>query len=46
MNGLLKETSEIKKLQQEFKILAEAKQKKAEITKNQEKKLVQEECKL
>lgn len=46
MNGLLKETSEIEKLQQEFKILTEIKQKKAVTTTNQEEELVLEECEL
>lgn len=46
MNGLLKETSEIEKLQEEFKILTEIKQKKNTTTKIQEEELVLEECEL
>lgn len=46
MNGLLKETSEIEKLQEEFKILTEIKQKKKVTTKIQEEELVLEECEL
>lgn len=46
MNGLLKETSEIEKLQEEFKILTEIKQKKTTATKIQEEELVLEECEL
>jgi len=46
MNGLLKEISEVEKLQQEFKILTEIKQKKTATTKNQEEELVLEECEL
>jgi hypothetical protein len=45
MNGLLNETSEIEKLQEEFKILTQIKQKKT-ATKNQEEELVLEECEL
>ncbi|HJS00313.1 MAG TPA: hypothetical protein VJ780_05195 [Flavobacterium sp.] len=46
MNGLLKETSEIKKLQEEFKILTAIKQKKASTNKEKEEELVLEECEL
>lgn len=46
MNGLLKETSEIEKLQEEFKILTEIKLKKTAKTTNQEEELVLEECEL
>ncbi|GGA77514.1 hypothetical protein GCM10008015_17770 [Flavobacterium palustre] len=46
MNGLLKETSEIEKLQEEFKILTQIKQKKAATTKNEQEELILEECEL
>ncbi|MBA0883184.1 hypothetical protein [Flavobacterium undicola] len=46
MKGLLKETSEIEKLQEEFKILTDIKQNKTASTKNQEEELVLEECEL
>lgn len=46
MNGLLKETSEIEKLQNEFKILTGIKPKEATKTKKKEEELVLEECEL
>ena len=47
MNGLLKETSEIEKLQNEFKILTGIKPKETtNNTKNEEEELVLEECEL
>lgn len=46
MKGLLKEKSEIEKLQKEFKILTGIKQKKAATTKNEQEELVLEECEL
>ncbi len=46
MIGLLKETIEIEKLQQEFKILTCIKQKQAATTKEEEEELVLEECEL
>lgn len=46
MNGLLKETTEIKKLQNEFKILTGIIQKETNTTKKKEEELVLEECEL
>lgn len=46
MNGLLKEKSEIKKLQEEFKILTGMGQKETSATKNKEKKQLAETCEL
>ncbi|MEL1241654.1 hypothetical protein [Flavobacterium flavipallidum] len=46
MKGLLKETSEIEKLQEEFKILTQIKQNKTASTNNEQEELVLEECEL
>ncbi len=46
MKGLLKETNEIEKLQQEFKILTEIKQKETTTIKKKEAELALEECEL
>ena len=44
MKGILKEKSEIEKLQQEFQILTELKQKEVKKVKNKEEELILEEC--
>jgi hypothetical protein len=44
MKGILKEKSEIEKLQQEFQILTEQKQKELKKVKNKEEELILEEC--
>ena len=46
MKGLLKEITEIEKLQQEFKTLTAIKQKEGDITSKKEEELVLEECEL
>ncbi|MFL9832147.1 hypothetical protein ABS764_14945 [Flavobacterium sp. ST-87] len=46
MKGLLKETSEIKKLQEEFKALIKVKQKETPATKKKQDKLIPESCEL
>ncbi|MFA9187736.1 hypothetical protein AAGV33_05725 [Flavobacterium sp. FBOR7N2.3] len=46
MKGILKESNEIKKLQNEFKILTGIKQKDTSKTKKKEEELVLEECEL
>ena len=46
MNGLLKEKSEIEKLQQEFKILTKLKPKEDNTTSNNEEEMALEECEL
>ncbi|MES2241099.1 MAG: hypothetical protein V4497_12660 [Bacteroidota bacterium] len=46
MNGLLKEISEIEKLQEEFKILTAIKKKETTATKKEKEELVLEECEL
>lgn len=46
MKGILIEKNEIEKLQNDFKILTEIKQKKTTSTKKKEEELVLEECEL